>query len=169
MTYFEFYGIKPGLIIDLKDLKNKFLQVSRMYHPDHFALDNVVQQNEADEKSALNNQAYRTLLDPDLRIKYVLQLKDQIKEEEVFTLDPEFLMEMMDINDLIEENPTLAKSTLSEMEERLNQDIEPELAAFDFLSPSEHSLHRIKEYYSKRRYILRLMDNLNKFAPGQTL
>jgi len=169
MNYFEFYGIKPALNLDLKELKNKFLQFSRLYHPDHYALKDETEQSQSEENSALNNKAYKTLLDPDLRIKYVLELKDRIKEEEILTLEPDFLMEMMEINDLITEDSERARTTLQQIEFQLYQDVQPVLAAFDFESPSEQALVDIKQYYYKRRYILRLMYNLNKFAAGQTL
>ncbi|MDZ4708316.1 MAG: Fe-S protein assembly co-chaperone HscB [Saprospiraceae bacterium] len=169
MNYFEFYGLRPGLLLDLRELKNKFLLFSRQYHPDHFAFQNDSDQSDAEEKSALNNKAYKTLLDPDLRIKYVLELKGRIKEEEILTLSPDFLMEMMEINDLILENPELARTQLKNIELAIEQEARPVLTSFDYESPAEQDLNGIKEYYYKRRYILRLMDNLNKFAPGQSL
>jgi len=169
MNYFEFYGLKPGLILDLKELKSKFLLFSRLNHPDHFALENDADQSAAEENSALNNKAYKTLLDQDLRIKYVLELKGKIKEEETLTLSPDFLMEMMDINDLIQENPELARTQLKNIEEALDQEARPLLESFDFDTATEQNLDGIKAYYYKRRYILRLLDNLNKFAPGQSL
>jgi len=169
MNYFEFYGLNPGLILDLKELKSKFLLFSRLNHPDHFALENDADQSAAEENSALNNKAYKTLLDQDLRIKYVLELKGKIKEEETLTPSPDFLMEMMDINDLIQENPELARTQLKNIEEALDQEARPLLESFDFDTATEQNLDGIKAYYYKRRYILRLLDNLNKFAPGQSL
>lgn len=169
MNYFDFYGLKPGLILDLKELKDKFLLYSRRYHPDHFVLQNESQQAEAEDQSALNNKAFKTLMDPDLRIKYVLELKGRIKEEEILTLSPDFLMEMMEINDLIQEDPARAKDQLKNIEIQLDEEVQPLLKSFDFDSPDEKDLDGIKEYYYKRRYILRLLDNLNKFAPGQSL
>lgn len=169
MNYFEFYGIQPGLLIDLKELKRKFLESSRLYHPDHFVLETDSSQAHAEDQSALNNKAYKTLSDQDLRIKYVLELKGWLKEEEVLTLDPEFLMEMMDINDLIVEDPGQAKVTLNRIEQELMEGIRPTFESFDFEQAADTTMKDIKEYYYKRRYILRLMDNLNKFAPDQSL
>jgi hypothetical protein len=48
----------------------------------------------------------KILQDRDQTIKYVLQLKGLLEEEEKYQLPPDFLMEMMEMNEkLLEEDP----------------------------------------------------------------
>ncbi len=164
MTYFEFYGLKPGFNLDDSFLKKKFLEFSRLYHPDHFALSVGATQVEADEKSAFNNKAYKILANPDSRLKYLLELKDVIKDEEVYSLEQDFLMEMLDLNDLVTDDPAEAFVELNRIESNLYLSMKPVLESYDHDQLTESELTRIKDYHYKKRYILRIRENLNKFA-----
>lgn len=167
MTYFEFYGFPPSLATDQGLLKKKFLETSRRYHPDHFVLKPEEEKDAAEEWSAFNNKAFRTLSDPDLLFKYVLDLKGLAGEGDQTALSQEFLMDMMDINDLILEDPAQAELRLEEAEKSIRVEIDPLVREFDFDKVSAGELESLKEYYFKRRYILRLRENLNKFAADQ--
>lgn len=167
MTYFEFYGLSPSLAPDQDLLKKKFLEASRKHHPDHYALKPAEEKDEAEEWSAFNNKAFRTLSDPDLLFKYVLELKGLAGEGDQPALSQEFLMEMMDINDLILEDAAEADLRLVEAEKSIRTEIEPFIRTFDFERVSASELESLREYYFKRRYILRLRENLNKFAADQ--
>ncbi|HNR08148.1 MAG TPA: iron-sulfur cluster co-chaperone HscB C-terminal domain-containing protein [Saprospiraceae bacterium] len=169
MNYFEFYGLSPSLAPDPELLKKKFLEASRKHHPDHFVLKPELEKEEAEEWSAFNNKAYRTLSNPDLLFKYILELKGLTGEGEgdQSGLSQEFLMEMMDIHDLILEDPVKADLQLEAAENSIRAEIDPLILHFDFDKASGAELESLKEYYFKRRYILRLRENLNKFAADQ--
>ena len=61
MNYFELFGIEPGFTIDAAALKKKFYELSRAYHPDFYGGGTTMEQEEALEKSATVNEAYKTL------------------------------------------------------------------------------------------------------------
>ena len=164
MNYFDFFGIKPEYIIDELILKKKFLEYSRLYHPDHFALKPTEDQESAEEQSAFNNKAFKVLSQPESRLKYILELKHVIQDEEIYTLDQDFLMEMLDLNDLIEEDASAATAQLKQLEESLYTDILPVLQTYDHIEIIDSDLKRLKDYHYKKRYILRIRENLNKFA-----
>lgn len=160
MTYFELFDLSPSYHIDLADLKTRFLKLSRFFHPDRFVLKPDAEKNEAEEKSALINKAFKILSNEDSRLKYLLELHHVIKEEEIYTLSEEFLMEMMDINDLIQENREEAINQLIAKENELAKEIEPVLNSYGFHAVDPAALQKIKEYHYKRRYLWRLNENI---------
>ncbi|MEP7322258.1 MAG: iron-sulfur cluster co-chaperone HscB C-terminal domain-containing protein [Saprospiraceae bacterium] len=162
MNYFEFYDLKPGFILDEQVLKKKFLESSRLYHPDHFVLNSETEQTHSEEQSAYNNRAYKILSHTDSRLKYLLELKNAVHDEEVYTLGQDFLMEMLDLNDLILEDPANATAQLNSMEQELYNEIWPILKSYDHDQVSIDDLNLLKDYHYKKRYILRIRENLNK-------
>ena len=47
------------------------------------------------------NKGYKTFQNDDETIKYVLQLKGLLEEDEKYELPPDFLMEMMELNEIL--------------------------------------------------------------------
>lgn len=103
MNYFELYEIPVGLQIDPSSVKPKYYELSRKYHPDFFGTASLEKQSEVLETSSQVNKAFKTFNDPAELIKYVLQLKGLLEEEEKYNLPPDFLMQIMELNEELEE------------------------------------------------------------------
>ncbi|HLK17426.1 MAG TPA: Fe-S protein assembly co-chaperone HscB, partial [Bryobacteraceae bacterium] len=73
MTYFEALGQAPALSLDLDDLKKRFYQRSRQWHPDKFSRASVEEQQKALDMTSLLNDAFRTMRDPITRAEYFLR------------------------------------------------------------------------------------------------
>ena len=81
-------------------------------------------------------------------------------------------MEMMDINEQLMElemefDATVYQNTLNtlqELEQSLYEMVAPILKNYSASSSNSEHLDRIKEYYLKKRYLLRIRENLDKFA-----
>src|SRR3954470_11591822 len=99
MNHFELFEIPVTLQPDLQQVKQKFYLLSRKYHPDFFTQENDFEQAEALEKSSQVNKAFKVFQNRDETIKYVLQLKGLLEEEEKYNLPADFLMEMMELNE----------------------------------------------------------------------
>ncbi len=100
-NYFKFYGITPAFSVDEKELKNLFLEKSRQFHPDFYG-DDMAAQMKAIEVTAFNNKAFKILSQPTERLKYLIQLHDENKDQ-AQTLPQDFLMEMLELNEQIDE------------------------------------------------------------------
>ncbi len=161
MTYFELYELPISFITDPSYIKKKFLELSRLYHPDRYVNKPIIEQTQADEMSAMNNRAYKTFSDPVVLIKYVLSLYHKIDEEETHSLDQEFLMEMLDLNDLIISDSEKASSEIHRMKSELKADVQSDLNAFNPAQINDPILDKIKEYYFKMKYLGRLEKNLH--------
>src|SRR5579863_8354566 len=103
MNYFEFYGIPESFNPDTALLKKKFYELSKQYHPDFYANEDELKQQEILELSTLNNKAYQTLSDPYKRLEYILRTHELLLEGAKPQLPSDFLMEMMDINERLME------------------------------------------------------------------
>jgi molecular chaperone HscB len=174
VNYFDFFEIPVSFCLDDTDLKQRFYRNSKNLHPDFFTLHPEEKQAEILELSTLNNQAYRTLSDFDLRMKYVLELNRALAEEDKNQLPQEFLMEMMEINEGIMELETgfdgqtndRLHEQVKNLEEILFNAIMPTLKGYDHAMATPADLQLIKEFYLKKRYLLRILENLDKFAPA---
>jgi molecular chaperone HscB len=175
MNYFEFYNIPLSFSLDESILRRSYLQNSKKYHPDFHTLSDSAQQDEMLELSTFNNEAFKTLNDPDRRIRYVLELKGLLGDErQLPPLPPDFLMDMMDINESIMElefdfdatRYQQALSAVEKMEQKLETDIAPVLEQWTDASEKQGELENVREFYLKKRYLLRIRENLSKFAPA---
>ncbi|MFM8710082.1 MAG: iron-sulfur cluster co-chaperone HscB C-terminal domain-containing protein, partial [Sphingomonadales bacterium] len=103
MNYFELFEIPVQLRVDTHALRGKFMELSRRYHPDFFTNETPEAQEEALEKIAQVNNAWKIFQQPEETLAYVLRLKGLLTENEKYQLDADFLMEMMEINEAITE------------------------------------------------------------------
>lgn len=171
MNYFELYGWQPKFFIDEKELRNKYIALSRTNHPDYFMDSEIEIQNENFDFSTLNNIAYKTLSNFDSRMEYILnlELNEAFQEEK---LHNEFLMEMMEINESImelefdfdAEKLKQLQTDVENMEKDNFEAIKPILLSFDNQSFEKKDLLEIKKYFLKKKYLLRIRNQFSKFA-----
>lgn len=172
VKYFELYDLPISFLLDAKLLKRKFYQLSKQFHPDFYTLESEEKQAEILELSTINNEAYKTLSDFDKRMEYILKEKGVYSEEGKNKVLQDFLMEMMDINEALMElefdfdNSTFeaAKQNIKDMEADLYNEILPILKDYHNANASSTDLAQIKDFYFKRKYLLRIQNNLAKFA-----
>ncbi len=68
------------------------------------------------ERSSVVNKAYKTFSNDDDTLKYFLEIKGLLQEDEKYELSPQFLMEMMELNEQLME---VDDSSLEEMETKI--------------------------------------------------
>jgi molecular chaperone HscB len=173
VKYFELYDLPVSFILDKKALKRKFYKLSKQFHPDFFTLETEEKQAEILELSTINNEAYKTLSDFDKRMEYILKEKGVYAAEGQNKMPQDFLMEMMDINEALMElefdfdSETFenTKTEVEYLEKDLSESIQPLLENYKDAADNTADLEKIKEFYFKRKYLLRIQNNLSKFAP----
>jgi molecular chaperone HscB len=174
MDYFKFFNLPVCFFLDEENLRQQFYRNSRLYHPDFFTLEGEAKQAKILELSSLNNQAYRTLSDFDKRMEYVLNLKGVIREEGKNEVPQDFLMEMMDFNEMLMElefdfdqaKYREALGRLNEIESKLLEEVKPVLENYDDEKATAGELNTVKDFFFKKRYIWRIKENLDRFAPA---
>jgi molecular chaperone HscB len=169
MNYFELFQIPVQLQVDASGLGKKFFELSKKHHPDYFINGTVEEQQEALEISSLLNKAYKTFQKKDLTIKYVLQLKGLLEEEEKYQLPPDFLMEVLEINEAVmdmqlNEDADADESLITRINLLKNEIYEPVkeiIEQFDEAVHTEKELLQVKDYYFKKKYLDRIAQQLN--------
>jgi molecular chaperone HscB len=173
MNYFEFYNLPVSFKLDEVALKKQFFSLSKKFHPDFYTLDSAEKQAEILELSTLNTEAYKTLSDSDRRMKYILELKGVMGEEGKNQLPQDFLMDMMDINEALMElefdfdqnQYEKVKTDVQNIENQLFADVEPILNSYEDGTTPPSVLEQVKIFFLKKRYLLRILENLSTFAP----
>lgn len=175
MNYFDFFHLPMSFQVDEQALRRMYLDNSRKYHPDFHTLSDTTAQAEMLDLSTQNNEAFKTLSNLDKRIGYVLKIKGLIEEGEgQGALSQDFLLEMMDINeammelefDFDAEGLASTRRSVETLDQALLQDIQPVLEQWNETDGSEADLIRVRDYFFKKRYLLRIFENLSKFAPA---
>src|ERR1044072_2854793 len=165
MNYFELFEIPVQLKVEKNSLSSKFFELSRKYHPDYFIKDDPKIQGEALEKSASLNKAFKTFQNPDETIKYVLQLKGLLEEEEKYELPAEFLMEVLEINEQLmdtddREIASNLKSKIQNLQTEIYEPVKEIVEHYQEGHTSEKELLQVKEYYYKKKYLQRIQQQL---------
>jgi molecular chaperone HscB len=171
MNYFEFYDLPESFALDAALIKKKFYELSKRYHPDFYANEDDAKQQEILELSTLNNKVYQVLTDPGKRMEYILKQHGLLTDGEKYELAPEFLMDMMDINEALMEVDDAAalntiKAQISDTEERLNNQLTTHITNYQAEDEvaKQLELKAIKDIYFKQKYLLRIKDTLDTFA-----
>jgi molecular chaperone HscB len=165
MNYFQLFEIPVSLRPNQQALKKKFYELSRQYHPDFFTNENEWDQSEALEKSSEINKAYKTLTNPDNTIKYVLQLKGLLEEEEKYQLPQDFLMEVLELNEQLLEAKTVgdeealqkSKGSISMLGEEIRMPVETIIENYSEDTTISADLLKVKDYYFKKKYLDRIL------------
>ncbi|MEO7310340.1 MAG: iron-sulfur cluster co-chaperone HscB C-terminal domain-containing protein [Chitinophagaceae bacterium] len=158
MNYFELFQIPVTLRVDKSGLSQKFFAIQKKYHPDFFSNATPDEQEEALEMSALANKALKTFQNPDSTIKYALQLKGLLEEEEKYQLAASFLMEVMELNELKmdDADDETVQQRKDQLQIEIYEAIRPIIENYEDGITPENDLLKVKEYYYMKKYLDRL-------------
>lgn len=159
--YFELYELPQGFRFDPDVLRKKFYSLSRAFHPDRFAQATTEEYEEALRMSALNNEAFHTLADEQRSLGYVLRLHGRLQEKESYNLPAEFLMEMMDLNEAVEEGGEEAANLFEEAQRQWNLEAAPLMDRFESGERNEELLDALKDFYFRKKYLNRISGRLS--------
>jgi len=161
MNYFDLFEIPIQLNVNKSALPARYIELSKKYHPDYFVKETEDVQQEALERSAMLNKAFKTFQDPDETIKYVLQLKGLLEEEEKYSLPADFLMEVMQINEKIMDGDSAdVKPKVDNLEKEIYEPVQEIVEHYKEGVTTEKELLQVKEYYYKKKYLKRIRKEL---------
>ncbi|OFV84092.1 MAG: Fe-S protein assembly co-chaperone HscB [Acidobacteria bacterium RIFCSPHIGHO2_02_FULL_67_57] len=102
--YFSFFRLPRRLGLDPAQLEKQFHDLSWKLHPDRFHQAGDYERSLSLERTAVLNDAYRTLRDPVSRVEYLLRLEGVRKDGEVKQQAPaDLLEEVFELNEYLEE------------------------------------------------------------------
>ena len=176
-NYFEFYDLPIAFYIDEAALRAAYLEFSREYHPDAFTLADDETKEKVEAITAYNNTAYKTLNDFDARLAYILTIKGLISTDEKAIQqekidDFEFLSTMMELNEALmelefEPNAEKAKELHNQliiMKNEAFSEVKSILEQYNDSAENTENLKKVKNFYKKSKYFLRISEKLSIFA-----
>ncbi|HMZ45779.1 MAG TPA: Fe-S protein assembly co-chaperone HscB [Chitinophagaceae bacterium] len=169
MNYFELFNIPISFNPNLSDVKNKFYALSRKFHPDFFTQATQDEQQYALEQSALINKAYKILNNQESVLKYILELNNLIEDEEKYKLPPNFLMQVMDLNEQLldakleqdESKVNLVVNEINNFKTSIYEPVKSLLENCKEIIYSREELLQIKDFYYKKKYLNRILAGLH--------
>ena len=169
MNYFELYELPVSMKPDVQQVKQKFYELSRRYHPDFYTNSSGEEQAETLEKSSLVNKAFKVFQNRDETIKYVLQLNGLLEEEEKYTLPPQFLMDMLELNEQIadakleEDEAALQQiqTTIHDIQSTIYQPVQQIVEGYQEGVTTKEALLQVKDYYYKKKYLTRILAGMH--------
>lgn len=168
MRYYEALGLEPMLALDSDDLKKRFYERSRQWHPDKFSRAGSDQLQKALDMTAMLNDAFRTLRDPVQRAEYFLRESGlEISKD----APPELLEEVFELNMALEElrgGDESARPQLAAAQERFQGMLSEADAALAGLfarydeKPGRDLLDQIRATLNRRKYVSNLVRDVEK-------
>ncbi len=166
MNHFELFELPVSFHPDPAQVKKKFYELSRAFHPDFHGQAGEDEQEALLERSSQVNAAYRIFQQPDAVIRYVLQLQGLLEEEEKYALAPDFLLEVLDLNEQLMEAEEPAEkeklqSAIAALEAESLAPVLSILQQADASACSREELLQVKEYYYRKKYLDRILAGLH--------
>ncbi|KAK1127426.1 hypothetical protein K0M31_003964 [Melipona bicolor] len=103
LTYFDLIGISRSYDVKITEIQKKYKELQKLLHPDKYSTKSEKEKQLSENLSSLVNKAYTTLTHPLKRGLYMLKLNGITISEETDNINAEFLMEIMEKNEEIEE------------------------------------------------------------------
>jgi molecular chaperone HscB len=165
MNYFELFEMPVSLQVDKKYLQQKYFELQKKYHPDFFSNESEEEQADVLEKSSMINKAYKAFQNSDETIKYVLQLKGLLEEEEKYQLPPDFLMQMMELNEMLmdvdDSSVEETETKISQLQKYLYDKVQNIIEYYNEERTTDEQLLQVKDYYYKKKYLNRILERLD--------
>ncbi|MEI8059966.1 MAG: iron-sulfur cluster co-chaperone HscB C-terminal domain-containing protein [Ferruginibacter sp.] len=139
--------------------------MSREFHPDFFVRGTTEEKEHVLAISAQVNKAYQVLNNENDLIKYILMEKGLLQEEEKYQLSPQFLMEVMDINEFLmdaadQESKDSIRSQIESLQNTIYEPVKTIITNYQEGISSEKELLQVKEYYYQKKYLDRILVEL---------
>lgn len=173
MNYFELYELPVSFNINPGLLRTKFYELSKRYHPDFYINESEEKQQEILTLSTQINKGYNTLSNKQKLVEYILTLFELLVDGEKYALPQAFLMEMMEVNEMLMELEFEVDTIILEKINIQVKDLENHLLSeltnystlFDkTVNDKKNILLKIKDVWYRQKYLLRIRDTLNRFA-----
>lgn len=158
MNYFELFQLPLKPVVDKESVMNRYILLQKQFHPDFNPTGDAQLQDEVLQKSADINKAYKIFLHPDLTIEYFLKTMGILADDEKYKLPNEFLVEVMEINEILPDDSQQAKAAIEQLEVQLSNEVKSIVEGYGKGEEDEALLLKLKEIHFKKKYLTRILD-----------
>jgi molecular chaperone HscB len=160
MNYYELFELPISPVVDKNGISKKYFALQKEFHPDFFTNETEEDKENALAQSAAINKGFTIFSNKEKTLEYFLQLKGIIVADEKYNLPPDFLMEMMELNEGFDEEADI-EAKVAAFEQELLLEIEPLLNPENSTSITENDYQKLKAYYYKKKYLKRILERLD--------
>ena len=162
MNYYELFEIPVSPKVDKAILAKKYFELQRSAHPDYHTNATEEEKDAMLELSAHINKAFSIFKDEQKTIAYFLEQKGILSDDEKYSLSNDFLMEMMEFNEELENKDIVsAEAEIVAYQDNLLKGIQ-DILILNNTEISEGDSLRLKDYYYKKKYLQRILDRLHE-------
>jgi molecular chaperone HscB len=161
---FTTLGVPRRFSLDLRELEQRFRDLSRALHPDKHAQASPAERRVAAEKSVAVNDAFRILKNPQTRAAALLAASGRTVEEHT-RADPALLAEILELREELDgvrnapDRDALVATMRARVESHVNEAEKVIAEAFDHDdAPVPAKLDRAYESLVKLRYLYRFLE-----------
>jgi molecular chaperone HscB len=158
MNYYELFEIDAQPIVAASLVASKYIALQKKYHPDYFTQELENEQADALEMSAHINKAYNIFKNEDKSLAYFLEHHQIITTDEKFNLPQDFLMEVMELNETLEDDTDTTKK-IDQFKANLNAGVKELLTTNKTVYTTEE-LAQLKTYFYQKKYLQRILERL---------
>lgn len=161
--YFLLYGLPRSFSPDAGELRKRYYALNREHHPDRAGSGDA----ETLGMAAMVNEGFRILGNRDALMGYILKLEGVAEEEEAYRLPPDFLMEMMELNEAVgnvEMSPDMRPGARREAEAAFaawEEGAEPLMSRYNAGERAGALMAALKDFYFRKKYLMRIKQRLD--------
>ncbi len=160
MNYYELFELPVSPVVDKSGISRKYFELQKKFHPDFYTNETEEDKENTLIQSAAINKGFNIFSNKEKTLEYFLQLKGIIATDEKYNLPPDFLMEMMELNEGFDEEVDI-EAKVAAYEQELLQDLEPLLSTENSALLTENDFQKLKAYYYKKKYLKRILERLD--------
>lgn len=165
-TPFELLGLDVTMEVDAADLRKRLRRFTKLVHPDYFATSSPEQRELAEGHNARLNEAYRIVKDDARRADWIVRHLGGPTEKDLGAMPQEFLMEVMEWNELLEDAEP-GDPELEQLGERLRAERADLLASIESaLTPlppeRDPRLEDVRKGLNALRYLDRALGHIDR-------
>ena len=168
MNYFQFYRIPVNFLIDKDLLNRKYFEYIKLYRPENYSLQSPKDQIKNIELADLNNKAFRTLSDPEKRMRYILEIKGIFDKNTPVPIS--FLKAVnpieLEVKKLLEKgvgSTQKIRSEIDQLEKGSYEQVQSIVERYKDGTTTDDELKEVEIFYHKKQYLLRIRELLNTF------
>lgn len=169
-NYFDCLGVPLSYDQDPSDLVRRHRKAQRTFHPDRFVSKSARERRLSLEHATALNDALRVLRDASLRAQYMLKLRgcDLEDESKQVSLSPMFLMEVMELREVIDElKGSDTHVERGQIERDVAQKYEAVLSGLSRgFSNNGTSTDDIAQGVAQLKYLKRILEELQRLGEG---
>jgi molecular chaperone HscB len=160
-NYFELFRLRPVFFLDSKALSQCYRELQQIVHPDRFAAASEQERRLSMQHATHFNTAYQTLKHPLSRARYLLELQG-VDIGESAVMEPEFLLQQMELREQLEALPQLGEplSELMSLRQQWQQTIDTMQKAFAE-QLANHDNEQALQLFYKLQFFYRLQEELD--------